>query len=99
MGNSRETSTTREIPVIPAIADDAPGAAQRYSVRISYSEPGYARARGIEESLYTSEFEVTALSPDKAIAAAAAVFHEAQRSSGVSWAREVQAVTWRLLDE
>ena len=70
---------------------------ERYSVTITYSEPTYARARGIDEVAYSGVFEVTAADPDGAIMLATELFHDAQRSSGVSWARVIQAVSWRLI--
>ena len=70
---------------------------ERYQVTITYSEPTYARARGIEELSYSGIFHVRAIDPDDAIMMAIELFREAQRSSGVSWAREIQTVTWCLI--
>ena len=73
------------------------GRTSRFRVRFTYVEPGYARARGIDEIPYTAAFEVTARDPDDAIEIATELFHEAQRTSSVSWARELRSATWRLL--
>jgi hypothetical protein len=67
-----------------------------YQVTITYAEPTYARARGIDEILYVGVFHVSAADPEHAITLATDLFREAQRSSGVSWAREIRSVTWRL---
>ena len=70
---------------------------ERYQVTIRYSEPAYARARGIDELVYSGKFEVTAADPDGAIMLATELFRDAQRTSSVSWAREIQAVSWRVI--
>lgn len=69
----------------------------RYKVTITYAEPTYARHRGIEQRSYRGVFEVTAHDPDAAIRLATELFHEAQRCSGVSWAREIQQTRCRLI--
>lgn len=69
----------------------------RYKVTIKYREPTYAKARGIEEVTYRGAFEVQAAGPEVAVRIATGLFHDAQRSSSVSWAREIQATTWELL--
>ena len=78
----------------PILVADLPG---RYVVRLTYVEPGYARARGIDEIPYAGEFEVRAFDPADAVRRATALFHDAARGSGVSWAREIQTATWRLI--
>lgn len=69
----------------------------RYRVKLAYREPGYAEVRGIEERAYVGAFEVSASDPDEAVAVAVRLFHEAQRVSGVSWAREILAAHWSPL--
>jgi len=71
---------------------------ERYRVTIKYSEPTYAQARGIDVLSYVGVFNVMATDPDDAVERATELFHEAQRSSGVSWAREIEAATCQLLD-
>ena len=68
-----------------------------FKVSFTYVEPGYARARGIDEIPYVAAFEVSARDPDEAILLATDLFREAQEQSGVSWAREIRSATWRLL--
>ena len=75
------------------------GLTSRFRVRFTYVEPGYARARGIDELPYVAGFEVHAHGPDEAIRLATELFDDAQRQSGVSWAREIRSATWRLLDD
>ncbi len=70
----------------------------RYRVTITYSEPTYAQARGIDVLSYAGVFNVMATDADEAVQRATELFHEAQRSSGVSWAREIEAATCQLLD-
>ncbi len=70
---------------------------ERFKVTFTYTEPMYARARGIAEHCYLGFFEVTASDPEGAVAIATELFHEAQRRSGVSWAREIKQTTWRIL--
>jgi hypothetical protein len=70
--------------------------AGNYRVSITYVEPTYARARGIEERPYVGVFVVDASEPNEAVVRATEMFREAQRSSGVSWAREIRGVTWVL---
>lgn len=70
---------------------------ERYQVTFTYAEPTYAQARGIEPRSYRGVFEVTAVGPDAAIALATALFHDAQRQSGVSWVREITHTSWRML--
>lgn len=72
---------------------------ERYQVTITYSEPTYARARGIEEHSYSGVFHVCATDPDDAVLMAIEMFREAERSSWVSWAREIQTVTWCLIGD
>ena len=72
--------------------DEGSAGMDRYKVTITYSEPTYAQARGIEERTYVGGFEVTAFDPEAAIALATELFHEAQRCSGVAWVRENQGV-------
>ena len=73
------------------------GATERFKVRLTYVEPGYARARGIEELPYVGSFEVCAADPDEAVLRATELFRDAQRSSGVGWAREIRSASWSLL--
>ena len=73
------------------------GLTSRFKVRFTYVEPGYARARGIDEIPYVAAFEVNARDPDEAILLATELFRDAQQQSGVSWAREIRSATWRLL--
>lgn len=73
------------------------GRTSRFKVRFTYVEPGYARARGIDEIPYVAAFEVNARDPDEAILLATELFRDAQQQSGVSWAREIRSATWRLL--
>ncbi len=65
---------------------------ERYQVTITYAEPTYASARGIAELAYKGVFHVSACDPDEAIELATKLFHDAQWSSGVGWAREIRAV-------
>jgi hypothetical protein len=73
------------------------GLTSRFKVRFTYVEPGYARARGIDEVPYVAAFEVNARDPDEAILLATELFRDAHQQSGVSWAREIRSATWRLL--
>lgn len=75
----------------------AGGLTSRFKVRFTYVEPGYARARGIDEIPYVAAFEVSARDPNEAILLATELFHQAQEQSGVSWAREIRSASWRLL--
>lgn len=70
-----------------------------YRVKFIYVEPEYARERGIDVVPYTGVFDVNALDPEEGIMIATELFHAAQRRSGVSWAREIQTVSWRVLNE
>jgi hypothetical protein len=67
---------------------------ERFKVTFTYSEPSYAQARGIEPRAYRGVFDVTAADPDEAVARATQLFREAQRSSGVSWARVITSASW-----
>ena len=69
----------------------------RYRVTITYSEPTYARTRGIDEVAYTGTFDVTAADPDGAIMLATELFHQAARSSSVGWERVIRSATWRVI--
>lgn len=71
----------------------------RYRVSFTYVEPGYACARGIEELPYRGVFYVNAPGPEQAIVLATALFHDAQRTSSVGWAREIQTATADLVAE
>ena len=71
---------------------------ERYKVTFTYSEPTYAQARGIDELSYVGVFDVMASDPADAVTLATELFHEAQRSSGVSWARVIKTATWQALD-
>lgn len=69
---------------------------EHYRVTIRYSEPTYAQARGIDVISYVGVFNVMAADPEDAILRATDLFHEAQRSSGVSWSREISAASCEL---
>lgn len=71
----------------------------RYRVSLTYVEPGYACARGIDAIPYRGVFYVNAPDPEQAIVLATALFHDAQRTSSVGWAREIQTATAALVAE
>ena len=73
-------------------------AMERYRVTIKYTEPTYAQARGIDVLSYVGVFNVMATDPVDAIRRATEMFHEAQRSSGVSWARNIEVATCQRID-
>ncbi|MBA3451962.1 MAG: hypothetical protein H0T42_02555 [Deltaproteobacteria bacterium] len=69
---------------------------EHYRVTIKYSEPTYAQTRGLDVLSYVGVFNVMAADPEDAILRATDLFHEAQRSSGVSWSREISAASCEL---
>ena len=70
-----------------------------YRVRFTYLEPAYARARGIDVVPYSGAFDVRATDAEHAVVIATELFHHAQRSSGVAWAREIQTVSALLVED
>jgi hypothetical protein len=87
-----DDARTTLVDVLPA-ADT-----RRYSVRLTYTEPGYAAQRGIPEATYEGTFVVEATSFPEAVSAGLAAFQSAAVQSGVSWERRVVRVTAEAVD-
>ena len=78
---------------------DLPAAdTRRYSVRLTYTEPGYAAQRGIPEATFEGCFIVEATSFPEAVLAGLAAFQSAAVQSGVSWERRVIRLTVERAD-
>ena len=88
-----DDARTTLVDVLPATADT-----RRYSVRLTYTEPGYAAQRGIPEATYEGSFVVEAASFPEAVAAGLTAFQSAAAQSGVSWERRVIRVTAEVAD-
>jgi len=66
-----------------------------YEVTITYREPGYALYVGGEGRSYSATFTVLARDNTEATARARAQFDDIAARSGVSWVREIEAITCR----
>lgn len=61
----------------------------RFHVELTYREPTYAAARGIELRDYRALYDLEAPDADAAETEARRAFAEAARSSSVGWVREI----------
>ncbi len=72
----------------------------RWEVVYVYTTPDYSRRKGFDiVRRYRAVFVVQTISEEHARAEAKILFREAALRSGVSWARVVESVTCRQLDE
>ena len=64
----------------------------RWRVVISYREPTYAQARGLEARTHTWTFQVDADDGEQAAAEARRQFENAARDATIGWVREIVRV-------